>query len=190
MLLLCCSARLGWKRGTTELSYDRDEMFLKTPVGILAFVISCFSSLFLIGVGFWVLRRVKLPCLPWIIACWGLNFPLLELLNSWFLDYLIGAPSSANELSLSQLGLFSKRDAIRQYMAWYYFLASVGFFAIVLLVVADVTPLVHELRPNDNDKVPRAFGLVRTFSPVFGFSALVLAMVHHILSLLASRISP
>ncbi len=124
-------------------------MFLKTPVAVLSFIVSCVSSLLLIGVGLWVLRRVKLPCLPWVIACWVLNFPLLALLNSWFLNYLL--PSSANGISLSGLGLFSKRDAMRQYMSWSGLLSSASFFAVVLLFVADATFLIHQLKPSDSD---------------------------------------
>lgn len=163
-------------------------MYVETPIGVLGFIVSCVSSLLLVGVGLWVLRRVKLPCLPWVIACWTLNSPMVALLNSKVLNTLF--PSLADGLSLSGLGLFSQQDAMRQYMGWHSLLYAASFFAVVLLIAADATFVVQHWKPGVRDRVPRVFGLVRRFSIAFGLLALMLSTVTHILALLMEHISP
>jgi hypothetical protein len=162
-------------------------MFNQSLVGVASFTVSCACSLLLIGVGLWISQRVRLPCLPWAVACWVLGNPLLALFNAWVLSYLFARSAG---FSLSGIGLFSKRDAMRQYMEWYGLISSVGFSTIALLVVADATLLIHQFKPGESDRVPRLFGLIRRFAPAFGLVALILSLVKHILSLLMERISP
>ena len=144
-----------------------------TNLEILAVIIRGVASLLTIATGWWAWRQLKLPCLPWVIACWILQNPWLSLINAWVLRTAFVPGTSSKPLSAST---FVRGATIGGYFSWWSLTEAVASFGVMLLIMMDVALVVQRLKPQVNNRLTRGLGLLRQFSPFLGCLVVALTL--------------